>query len=277
MAYAHNQIRPASRLPRFARLKIKTNMKKIAAILIMAASFAACSSASENKFTPIKETPSVWSNVPEALKSAKWVWAGYPYNFYEITNVYCLARKTFQLAEVPKKAPLFITADQSYRLFINGKFVCSGPARGYQHSWPFDEIDAAKYLKKGKNVIAVRAYNAGRNTFSYLSQSNAGILFALDLGGGKYVLSDSSVKVRLQDGCDRASAQFSIQMNNQEHIDLRREDPNWMKLDYDDSAWLPPSLKPYNAMPYYSMESRMIPMLEEFEIKPVSLVSKGSG
>lgn len=146
-----------------------------------AAALAAPLFAVENKFTPIKETPAIWSNIPESLKSAKWLWDKYPAAFAEIVNTYCVGRKTFDLDAVPKKAPLFITADQSYRLFINGKFVCSGPARGYQHSWPFDEIDVAKYLKKGKNIIAVRAYNAGRSTFGYITQGRAGFIFALEL------------------------------------------------------------------------------------------------
>ncbi len=253
-------------------------MKKLAIILALAAITSATSAfAAENKFTPIKESPAIWSNVPDSLKSAKWIWSKYPHFFYEITNVYCAARKTFELSELPKKAPMFISADQSYRLYINGKFVCSGPARGYQHSWPFDEIDVAKFLKKGKNVIAVRAYNGGRSTFAYLTEGYAGIIFALELGNGKNIVSDSTAKTRLQSGCDRDTAEISIQMNNQEIIDLRSENPDWINADFDDSSWTRPSGMKFNAMPYYSMESRMIPMLEEFEIKPAAFILKGKG
>lgn len=253
-------------------------MKKLAIITALALSLATtAATAAENKFTPIKESPAIWANVPQSLKSAKWLWRAYPYEAYEIVNVYCLGRRTFDLESVPRKAPIFITADQSYRLFINGKFVCSGPARGYQFSQPFDEIDVAKYLQKGRNVIAVRAYNAGRSTFSYLTQGYAGFIFALELGGGRNIVSDTATKVRTQEGCDRNTAQLSIQMNNQEHIDLRVENPDWIQTGFDDSSWGKPSSRPYNAMPYYSMESRMIPMLEEFEMKPEALVSRGSG
>lgn len=252
-------------------------IKRAILLAAAAAALAAPLFAVENKFTPIKETPAIWSNIPESLKSAKWLWDKYPAAFAEIVNTYCVGRKTFDLDAVPKKAPLFITADQSYRLYINGKFVCSGPARGYQHSWPFDEIDAAKYLKKGKNIIAVRAYNAGRSTFGYITQGRAGFIFALELGNGKNILSDGKVKVRRQSGCDRNTAQFTIQLNNQEHIDLRVENPDWINADFDDSGWNTPQCFPYNIMPYYSMESRMIPMLEEFEIFPTALVSRGEG
>jgi len=57
---------------------------------------------------------------------------------------------------------------------VNGEYVCRGPARGYQKSWPFDEVDIEKWLKKGRNVIAVRAYNPGRSNFQYIHQGYAG-------------------------------------------------------------------------------------------------------
>lgn len=225
-----------------------------------------------------RNSASEWAHIPDSFKSAKWV-APAPYGFvYEIVNSYNLYRKKFDLKTVPAKAPLYITADQSYRLYINGKFVCSGPARGFQHSWPFDEIDAAKYLKSGKNVLAIRQYNAGRGTFGYISKGHSGAIFALELGGGKTVLSDHTTKGRRQEGCDRNTAQFSVPMNNQEHIDLRMEDPRWKDVDFDDSKWEKcQSSRAFNSMPYYNFESRMIPMLEEYEIYPKKIVSQGVG
>ncbi|MDR1280362.1 MAG: hypothetical protein LBK99_06025 [Opitutaceae bacterium] len=100
-----------------------------------------------------------------------WIW---PENHqWDIRNGYALFRKAFELparsGSLPKQAPLFITADQSYRLFVNGVFVARGPARGFQESWPYDEIDIAAHLQTGRNVIAVRAWNPGFGTFQYVS------------------------------------------------------------------------------------------------------------
>ncbi len=63
--------------------------------------------------------------------------------FYDLQNTYALFRHSFDLPRVPEHAPLFITADQSYRLYLNGQFICRGPARGFQASWPYDEVDVA--------------------------------------------------------------------------------------------------------------------------------------
>ena len=228
------------------------------------------------------ETPALWANVPQALKNARWVWPSKKDlrsgSFHDIVNTYAKFRQKFNLNAIPKKAPFYISADQCYRLYINGKFVASGPARGYQHSQPFDEIDIAKYLKKGENLIAVRAYNAGRSTFGYLNQGIAGVIFALELGEDKFIISSSKTKMQQQLGCERDTMPLSIQMNNQEHIDLRIEDPAWISdLNFDDKDWNLTDTRVYNSMPNHTFESRMIPMLEEFVIYPKTFVAQGSG
>ncbi len=253
-------------------------------MIVIAALFVASVSGYAEDSQKGSECPSLWANVPAPLKKARWVWPNrdglVSGMFYDIANVYSKFREKFTLTEVPKKAPFYISADQAYRLYINGKFVASGPARGYQCSQPFDELDIAKYLKKGRNVIAIRAYNVGRSTFAYLTQGCAGVIFALDLGDGKLILSSNKTKMSQQLGCERDTSPISIQMNNQEHIDLRIEDPAWTTLNYDDSAWTHKGYlrtAQFNSMPYYQFESRMIPMLEEYEIRVDRLIAQGSG
>lgn len=98
---------------------------------------------------PVRETPDIWKNIPPILKEADWIWP-FPSNYVDVANSYALFRETFELSEVPQRAVMYITADQNYRLYVNGKYVCKGPARGFQKSWPYDEVDIAPFLKKGK-------------------------------------------------------------------------------------------------------------------------------
>ncbi|MFR6034672.1 MAG: hypothetical protein ACLUKN_16760, partial [Bacilli bacterium] len=124
-------------------------------------------------------------------------------------------------------------------------------------------------------IIAVRAYNAGRSTFGYLTAGNAGVLYALDLGNGKIVASKVNTKSRRQSGCDRNTAIYSLQLNNQEHIDLREENPDWVKADFDDSKWGgSEGAKVFNAMPYYTLEERMIPMMESYIVPAPALFAR---
>ncbi|MBQ6534161.1 MAG: alpha-L-rhamnosidase [Opitutales bacterium] len=253
-------------------------MKSTKAIIFCAAALSACALSAKNR-----DGDATWSNVPAPLKSAYWVWPGTAKNdsmLNELFNSYAKMRQSFDLAEAPKSAPLYISADQSYRLYVNGTFVTSGPARGFQNSQPFDEIDIAKYLKAGKNTIAIRAHNPGRSTFSYLTQGVGGVIFALDLGGGKTVLSSSATRAARQYGCDRDTAQLSVQMCNQEHIDLRVENPDWINPGFDESEWgkrKRNKLAVFNAMPFYAFESRMIPQPENKIILPKASVSSGGG
>ena len=63
------------------------------------------------------------SDVPRYFDNARWV-APAPYgSSYEIVNSYNLYRRAFSLDSVPKSAPMCVSADQNYRLYINGVFV----------------------------------------------------------------------------------------------------------------------------------------------------------
>ena len=59
------------------------------------------------------------------MKKARWIWQGLAN--IDLHNGYALFRKSFTLDAIPSKARIFITADQSYRLYLNGRYVCGGP------------------------------------------------------------------------------------------------------------------------------------------------------
>ena len=51
---------------------------------------------------------------------------GEPANVYGVYHM----RKTFELDEVPSRFIVHVTADNRYKLYLNGRFVSLGPARG---------------------------------------------------------------------------------------------------------------------------------------------------
>lgn len=208
--------------------------------------------------------------------AARWIWP--EGDSWDIHNGYAQFRKVFDLSSVPRRAPAWITADQSYRLWVNGRPVCRGPARGFQESWPCDEVDLAPFLRKGRNVIAVRAYNPGHGTFAYISQLSAGFLFSAKWG--KLVLvSDSSWRMRRQTGVRKDSVPTSLQLVHQEHLDARSEPTGWMQPVFDDSGWTCdfPAQRNQGSMPWRALEVRGIPLLAEEDIAPVRLLGTGAG
>jgi len=215
------------------------------------------------------------------LRRATWIWPGGQMYIY---NQYAQFRKDFDLSQIPDKAPLFITADAAYRLYLNGRYGCRGPARGYQAHWPFDEIDAAGYLKPGHNWISVMAYNPGISTFQYRFQGTAGFLFALSLPE-RTITSDPDWDMRRAPGMKSFVARLSLQMGFQEHVDASLFDCNWIEEEHSDLSWdNAPEKKfawddrfPYGRPPYETLEPRGIPLLRETLIAPGTILCTAGG
>ena len=172
-------------------------------------------------------------------------------------------RKSFELESVPVKADICVTADAKYSLYINGRFVNFGPARGFQHRWPFDCIDIAPYLRPGKNVIAALLYSFGLGNFSYAYQGEYGFLLSGQVGNLD-ISTDETWKIRVAPGYLCAVAQGSFQYGFQEFYDFRSADDNWFELDYDDSNWTENAEKEMRiagCMPWHEFEERAIPLL----------------
>ncbi|HEY4875326.1 MAG TPA: alpha-rhamnosidase, partial [Puia sp.] len=86
-------------------------------------------------------------------------------------------RKTFSLDEKPSSFIINISADNRYRLFVNGISVCTGPARSDLANWNFETVDIASYLQKGNNIIAATVWNfAEYRPYSQISYQTAFII-----------------------------------------------------------------------------------------------------
>jgi len=192
------------------------------------------------------------------LRRAQWIW---PCAYEELHNCYAQFRRDFELPRVPKKAPFFITADARYQLYVNGRYVTRGPARGYQASWPYDEVDLAPYLVKGHNWLSVVAYNPGIGTFQYIHQTAAGFLCAGKWGGVE-ILSGPGWLMRVDPAHARQTARLSIQINFQEHVDARLDDRAWITSPKPPKDWTEcRGGRAFGSMPWHDVEPRGIPHL----------------
>lgn len=205
---------------------------------------------------------------------AQWVW---PLNQCDLgVNVYVQFRRDFNLSSVPSRAKMFITADQSYVLYVNGQYVCRGPARGFQTSWPYDEVDIAPHLRRGANWISILAYNAGVSTFQYVHQASAGVLCRTKIGKLEIVSGDTWV-CRVAPGTDRATGRLSVQQNYQECVDKRLNDNAWItSARFPRNRWRKPRTAPLGSMPWHGLEARGIAMLTD-DIEPYRNVAAVGG
>ncbi len=135
----------------------------------------------------------------ESQGSPKWIWGGT--DTENIPTVFF--RKSFDLAQVPKKAEITITCDNGYELYVNGKRV-GGEILYDPDGWEGAEIfDVLPFLITGKNVIAVRGTNLG--------------------GPGGLVLNFVSDILRFA-----SDGSFKVSM---------KEESGWVEIGFDDSGW----------------------------------------
>ncbi len=213
------------------------------------------------------------------LSRSLWLW---PHGNIYLENSYAQFRHDFKLTAVPEKAPLYITADQFYRLYVNGRYVCRGPARGYQSHWPCDEVEVSAYLHEGENFIAVEAYNPGIGTFQYLHQSAAGFLCAAEWEGASIHTSKATWRMRRAPGNNSRVARLSRQMGFQEDFDASRDDSSWI------TSPTPPEWREevcyrwageasFGRPPWDTLEERGIPLLREEIVVPERITVHGTG
>ena len=218
--------------------------------------------------------------VPIPLKHACWIWpeGGELY----LNNCHAQFRHDFELETVPGNAPFFITADQQYRLSVNGRYVCRGPARGYQESWPFDEVDLSSFLKTGHNWIAIEAYNPGTGTFQYIHRNAAGMICAAEWGNTRIRSCKAEWKMRRSPANNPNVARQSRQLGYQEDFDANLDDLSWVYSELPPQweekemfRWFGESA--FGLAPWYEVEARGIPMLREECVAPEKIVSWGTG
>ncbi|MBU0477414.1 hypothetical protein KKC91_02465 [bacterium] len=219
------------------------------------------------------EDPGTLIDFRKFVQSAKWIWYDSP--SYDLVNSWMQTRKTFYLKKVPKTSIVYVTADTQYRLYVNGIYINRGPARGFQESWSYDNVNITPFLKKGRNVIAALVHNLGISTFQYIHQGYAGFLLA-GKADDEEISTNQSWRVRIAPGYKRVTTRVSLQLGFQEFFDARLDD-SWVLSDYDDSSWDNPRCRNFGSMPWYSFEKREIPLLKETIAIPDKLISETKG
>ena len=212
------------------------------------------------------------------LRNQRWIW---PEAYMYLYNHYAHFRRDFELGSTIRKAPLFITADKAYKLYVNGQYVCRGPARGYQSHWPCDEVDIAPFLHKGHNWVAVEGYNPGISTFQYLHKNLAGLRCAPGKGKLAEAWEKSKWIMRRDPSRETQTARLSLQIDFQEHIDLNKDDRSWITSEKAPEGWraeiFPDGAHNFMGFafgmpPFDDIEERGIPLLRE-PFAPLSGVS----
>ena len=166
---------------------------------------------------------------------AQWVWLN-----EETEADIMLARRSFDLQTTPKKAQLRITATSQYQLYVNGKYVCRGPARSAPHHQSYDILEMSKWLREGSNTLAVRVHHQ-KGKHSYHHDGRAGLLAQLTImvnGKNEQILTDDNWSVSPDPAWNKEALRISrFQLVVNDKVDLKKGIANWYKPDFDDGQW----------------------------------------
>lgn len=206
-----------------------------------------------------------------------------PENNGEIQNVHTLFRKVFDLPTAAiKQARLYITADDGYKLYLNGRFVGLGPAPSFVFDYHYNTYDVTDAVRSGEaNVIAAHVFYQGMHSLTFTSGDNlAGLLVQLEIdlvdGQTITVVSDDTWRCRRTNAYE-ARKIYGYQTAFSEHIDLRRWPAGWEQIDYDDAVWVPPIVGENELTEIYQLNPQPTPPVAVSRKAPVEIIRKADG
>ena len=192
----------------------------------------------------------------------------------EHLNRHVLFRKSFNLDKSPENAVIYITADDYYKLYVNGSFVSQGPAPSYHFNYNYNKIDLAPYLKKGENLIAVHTLYQGLINRVWQSGDNRhGLILDLDIDGKTLIKSDESFKTAkhsayMETGTCGYKTQFL------ENYDSNAPETDFYSADFDDSSWENAEI---NRFSDHTLRPQKSSMLVFEDIKPLKETKSEKG
>ena len=238
--------------------------------------------------------PRVFAGAPEA----KWIAPpGMPSDSFGVFH----ARRTFDLPAKPSRFVVHVSADNRYRLYVNGTQLSSGPQRSDQMHWRYETVDLAPALRAGTNVVAAVIWNWGPNhpvaqhsiRTAFLLQGDGPSEAAINSGPGWKLLRDSAYADVRVTGSDVRNAYYAAAHG--ESVDGSRYPWGWERDGFDDHGWYTvpevprgpaivgdlnlhaiPGRGGYGDASGWQLEARDIPPMEETPIR-FAAVRRASG
>jgi hypothetical protein len=189
----------------------------------------------------------------------------------------CHFRKSFRLDGAPGKFIIHVSADNRYRLYVNGRSVGTGPARSDLANWNFETYDIGPFLNAGENLIAATVWNfAEYRPYSQISFQTAFLLqgdgameSAVNTGPGWKATRDNAYTPL---PIDKSLLQTYIVTAEGERVDANKYPWGFEQFRFNDSAWTRAAILWYAAKSRtfgtdgnWMLVPRTIPLSEERE------------
>ncbi|MBD3376810.1 Bacterial alpha-L-rhamnosidase [candidate division KSB1 bacterium] len=198
-------------------------------------------------------------------------------------------RRAFDLNDLPETFFVHVSADNRYKLFVNGQRVSIGPARGDLEQWRFETIDLAPFLRSGKNVLAAVVWNMGQEipfaqvTYQtgFLMQGNSETEKIVNTSPETWRILHNKAYSPLP--VDKSALRTFIVIGPGDNIDASVYPWGWNEIEFDDSDWLEPQSLG-RAVPYgirqwsqpWALVPRMIPAMQDSLVR-ITKIAQSTG
>ncbi len=154
-------------------------------------------------------------------------------------------RKKINLDQFPANFLVHVSADNRYKLYVNGEYIGKGPARGDLYNWRYETYDLAPYFKNGDNVIAAEVWNFGKHIpwaqislkTGFVLQGNSEVEEIANTNQSWKVLQNKAYQAYEGDELNTF-----IVVGPGDEIDGNKFTWGWQKPAYDDDQWQQPEL-----------------------------------
>ena len=155
----------------------------------------------------------------------------------ELKHFHMLVKKTLSLtAAQAGSLRIRLTADDYFKLWLNGEYVGQGPAAGYPFAYYYNEFDLAPLARPGENEIFLDVYYQGLINRVWnsgdLRQGLAADLFC----GEDYLCSADETWLYTRDTRYTGAAVFGYDTQFVEDYDERMPLPAWRPLQVRENA-----------------------------------------
>nr|WP_319510278.1 alpha-L-rhamnosidase N-terminal domain-containing protein [uncultured Draconibacterium sp.] len=144
-------------------------------------------------------------------------------------------RKNINLDKKPERFIIHVSADNRYKLFVNGELVSLGPARGDIYYWNYETLDIAPYLNSGKNNVAALVWNEGELRPEAQVSIRTGFILQGDTKKEEILNTNNSWKCMQDRGYSAAPSIFCASTG--EMVDMHKSILDWNDPSLDDSKW----------------------------------------
>lgn len=151
-------------------------------------------------------------------------------------NSHILFRSQFRVKGTGR-VKIYISADDYYKLYINGIFAGQGPAPGYPQHYYYNEIDITGLTHKGENTIAVHTYYQGLINRVWVSGDDRhGLILDIEEDGENILASDESFRCAYHRGFTQCG-KVGYETQFMECYNSAAPEVGFEKGDFDDSGW----------------------------------------